>query len=95
MKVWRKEKQRPEYGHRILSRGRRSGNKIAGKQSMPLALISDPWQLMQIQDAETGAKFFMNNQNPAICGPPSIDEKSCTPQTETMAAEENLEEMPQ
>ncbi|KAF8773950.1 Ribosomal protein S6 kinase 2 alpha like protein [Argiope bruennichi] len=77
MKVWRKEKQRPEYGHRILSRGRRSGNKIAEKQSMPLALISDPWQRMQIQDAETGAKFFMNNQNPAICGPPSIDEKSC------------------
>lgn len=58
MKVWRKEKQRPEYGHRILSRGRRSGNKIAEKQSMPLALISDPWQRMQIQDAETGAQLF-------------------------------------
>ncbi|GIY21377.1 ribosomal protein S6 kinase 2 alpha [Caerostris darwini] len=116
MKVWRKDKQRPEYGHRILSRGRRSGHKISQKQSMPLALISDPWQRMQIQDAESGGELFVSNQHSAISSPSTIDEKSYVfaysiftemkgepsatkslkiPQPETMAAEENLEDMPQ
>lgn len=56
MKVWRKGKQRPEYGHRIISRVRRSSNKIVERQNMPLALISDPWQRMQLEDAETGVE---------------------------------------
>lgn len=56
MKVWKKEKQRPEYGHKIINRSRRSGSKIAEKHSMPLALISDPWQRMQIQDADVGVE---------------------------------------
>lgn len=59
MKVWKKEKQRPEYGHKIIGRSRRSGSKIAEKQSMPLALISDPWQHMQIQDADVGAEVCL------------------------------------
>lgn len=56
MKVWRKDKQRPEYGHRIISRVRRSSIKIVENKNMPLALISDPWQRMQIQDAGTGVE---------------------------------------
>ncbi|GFT78716.1 ribosomal protein S6 kinase 2 alpha [Nephila pilipes] len=39
--------------------------------------------------------YFVSNQHSAISSPVTIDDKSYTPQTETMAAEENLEEMPQ
>ncbi|KAG8189657.1 hypothetical protein JTE90_018505 [Oedothorax gibbosus] len=95
MKVWRKDKQRPEYGHRILSRVRRSSNKIVENKNMPLALISDPWQRMQIQDAESGVELFVSNQNSETSGPVSVDEKNYTPQAESMAAEETMEEMPQ
>ncbi|GFY27124.1 ribosomal protein S6 kinase alpha-2 [Trichonephila clavipes] len=39
--------------------------------------------------------YFVNNQHSAISSPVTIDDKTYTPQTETMATEENLEEMPQ
>ncbi|XP_054717098.1 ribosomal protein S6 kinase 2 beta-like [Uloborus diversus] len=97
MKVWKKEKHRPEYGHRIISRGRRSSTKNSEKRNMPLALISDPWQRMQIQDADVGAEvfYYLSSQNSAITSPTTFDDKIYTPQVDNMAADETFDDVPQ